>query len=105
MVTEKVRDIVRRFIAVIEAKGIHVDKVFVYGSVARGKQTADSDLDVAIVSSDFGKNRYSEGAMLNKLAWRVDFRLHPVPLATESYERDTWIPLVHEIRANGILIA
>lgn len=105
MVTETIRDIVMKFVAVIEARGGHVDKALVYGSVASGRQTADSDLDVAIVSSDFGKNRYTEGTMLNQLAWRVDPRLHPVPVATESYERDTWIPLVHEIRANGIQVA
>lgn len=105
MVTEEIRNIVIKFIAAIKAKGFHVDKALVYGSVASGRQTADSDVDVAVVSQDFGKNRYSEGTMLNQLAWRIDPRLHPVPVATESYERDTWIPLVHEIRVNGISVA
>lgn len=102
MVTEEIRNIVIRFVAVVEARGVHVDKALVYGSMASGRQTPDSDLDVAIVSSDFGKDRYSEGTMLNQLAWRIDSRLHPVPIATESYEHDTWIPLVHEIREHGI---
>lgn len=104
MVTEEIREIVKRFVAIIEARGIHVDKVVLYGSYSTGSNTPNSDLDLAVISPQFGKDRFVEGKMLHQLAWRVDPRLQPVPLSPESFEKDTWIPLVHEIRKNGIVM-
>lgn len=34
----------------------------------------------------------------------VDPRLQPVPISSESFDRNTWIPLVHQIKAYGIEI-
>lgn len=102
MVTEEVRGIIRQFVNTLESRGIHVEKAVLYGSYSTGMNTPDSDLDVAVISPDFGKDRFEEGKMLMQLAWRVDPRLHPVPFSTEAYEHDSWVPLVHEIRENGI---
>jgi predicted nucleotidyltransferase len=104
MVTEEIRGIVNRFLAILEARGIQVDKAILYGSYSTGTNTPDSDLDLAVISPHFGEDRFSEGIMLMQLAWRIDPRLHPVPLSPESFEKDTWVPLVHEIRKNGIVI-
>jgi predicted nucleotidyltransferase len=102
--SKDISDIVRKFAAIVAARGIHVEKILVYGSYASNRQRDDSDLDVAIISPDFGKDRLDEGVMLNKLAWRVDARLHPVPFSTEAFLYDSWVPLIHEIRTNGIEI-
>ncbi len=102
MVTQEIREIISRFVEAVSSRGIHVDKAILYGSYAIGKESRDSDLDVAVISSDFGKDRYQEGTMLMKLAWRIDPRLHPVPLSAESFAEDTWIPLVHDIKTHGV---
>ena len=102
MVDPEINTIILRFVNVLTMKGIRVEKVILYGSYASGKIHAGSDLDVAIVSPDFGKDRFEEGKMLLQLAWRVDPRISPIPISSESYERDTWIPLIYEIRKKGI---
>ena len=102
MVNPEIRDIIARFINVLIIKGIRVEKVILYGSYASGKVHADSDLDLAIVSPDFGKDRLEEGKMLLQIAWRVDPRIEPIPISSESYENDTWIPIIYEIRKRGI---
>lgn len=104
MVTEEIRRIINQFVAILESRGIHVDKAVLYGSYSIGTNTPDSDLDLAVISPDFGKDRFDEGKMLMQLAWRIDPRLHPVPLSSESFAKDTWVPLVHEIQKNGIVI-
>jgi uncharacterized protein len=104
MVTQEVRDIVNRFVEAVSSRGVNVDKAILYGSHATGNESKDSDLDVAVISPDFGKDRFKEGTMLMKLAWRIDLRLHPVPLSVESFAQDTWIPLVHEIKAHVVEI-
>ena len=102
MVDPEIRNIISRFVNVLTARGIHVEKVVLYGSYASGNIHAGSDLDLAIVSPDFGKDRFEEGKMLFQIAWRVDPRIEPVPISSESYEKDTWIPLIYEIRQRGI---
>ena len=102
MVEPEIRDIILQYVNVLTTNGIRVEKAVLYGSYASGNVHAGSDLDLAIVSPDFGKDRFEEGKMLLRIAWRVDPRIEPVPISSESYENDTWIPLIYEIRQKGI---
>ena len=36
-----------------------------------------------------------------QIAWRIDPRIERIPISSESYEKDTWIPLIYEIRQKG----
>ena len=83
MVDPKVRDIILRFIEALNKKGIHVERALLFGSYASGNARAGSDLDVAIVSPDFGKDRFEEGKMLFQVAWRIDPRIEPIPISSK----------------------
>ena len=93
--------IIRKYVRRLRQEGISVDRVILYGSFAAGKERRDSDIDVAIVSREFGKDRVEEGIALYRIAGKVDARLEPVPISVEAYEHDTWIPLIYEIKAKG----
>ena len=105
MVDPEIRNIILAFLKALTAKGIRVEKAVLYGSYASGNIHAGSDLDLAVVSPDFGKDRFEEGKMLLRLAWRIDPRIEPIPVSSEAYERDTWIPLIYEIRKKEIEFA
>jgi predicted nucleotidyltransferase len=94
--------IARKFAKRLKLEGISVDRVILYGSYAAGKVRRDSDIDVAIVSRDFGKDRVNEGITLYRIAGEVNARLEPIPISTEAYENDTWLPLIHEIKVKGL---
>ena len=102
MVDPEIRDIILRFVETLNKKGIHVEKAVLFGSYASGNFRPSSDLDLAIVSPDFGKDKFEEGKMLLQMAWRVDPRIEPIPISSKSYENDTWIPLIYEIKEKGI---
>ena len=102
MVNPEITSIILRFINVLNSKGIRVEKAVLYGSYASGNVHTGSDLDLAIISPDFGKNRFEEGKMLLQIAWRIDPRLEPIPISSDSYENDTWVPLIYEIKEKGI---
>jgi predicted nucleotidyltransferase len=102
MVDPEIRNIILRYVNVLTTRGIRVEKAVLYGSYASGNIHPGSDLDLAIVSPDFGKDRFEEGKKLLQIAWRVDPRIEPVPISSDSYENDTWIPLIYEIREKGI---
>jgi predicted nucleotidyltransferase len=102
MVDSEVRRIVNSFVRNLIKEEIKVEKVFLYGSYASGLFHENSDVDLAIISSDFGKNKFEEGKLLLRIAWRIDPRLNPIPVSTEVFEKDTWVPLINEIRQKGI---
>ncbi len=104
MVDPEIRNIILRFVRALDKTGIRVEKAVLYGFYASGSFRSGSDLDLAIISPDFGKDRFEEGKKLLQIAWRVDPRMEPVPISSESYENDTWIPLIYEIRQKGIEI-
>jgi predicted nucleotidyltransferase len=94
--------VIRKFVKTLKQEGIVVDHVILYGSYAKGKVRPDSDIDVAVVSKNFGKDRVEEGMLLFRIAGKIDSRLEPVPISKKIYENDTWIPLIHEIREKGV---
>ena len=94
--------IIEKFVKRLRQEGISVDRVILYGSYAAEKGRGDSDIDVAIVSRDFGKDRVEEGMALYRIAGKVDTRLEPVPISVEAYENDTWLPLIYEIKTKGL---
>lgn len=102
MAKREVIKILRKFQRAIEKEGITVAKMILYGSQATGQFHNDSDIDVAVISSVFGKDRFNDGTRLFQIACEIDPRIEPVPMSIKEYEKDTWIPLVYEIRTNGV---
>ena len=94
--------VIRKFVKALKREGIPVDRVILYGSYAKGKTRPDSDIDVAMVSKHFGRDRVEEGMNLFRIAGKIDPRIEPIPISSESYEKDTWIPLIYEIKQKGI---
>ncbi len=102
MVEKEIVEKVREFIKELKRSGIRVKKVIIYGSRVSGRKRKHSDIDVAVVSPDFGKDSYREGTKLFEIASQIDPRIEPVAISTRSYEKDTWIPLIYEIREKGL---
>jgi len=102
MVEKEIARKVRAFVKELKKQKIKVAKVIIYGSRVSGKARKYSDIDVAIVSPDFGKNSYKDGAKLFEIAGSIDTRIEPVAISLKSYKNDTWIPLIYEIRTKGV---
>jgi predicted nucleotidyltransferase len=102
MVEKETAKKLRKFQIALKRKGIRVARMILYGSRAAGTFHKDSDIDVAVVSPDFGKDRFEEGVMLFRIACAIDPRIEPVPISVKSYEKDTWVPLIYEIRTKGV---
>jgi len=96
--------IIKKFVNAVKKEGISVDRIILYGSYARGRIRADSDIDVAVISRNFGKDRVEEGMKLFRIAGEIDSRLEPVPISGQAFENDTWIPLIYEIREKGVTL-
>jgi predicted nucleotidyltransferase len=102
MVEKSIIGLLQEFSGILKMAGIDVKRIILYGSHARGTPREDSDIDVAVVSEEFGEDRVEEGMRLFRLAGRLDPRIEPVPVSLNALANDTWVPLLYELRKNGI---
>ncbi len=60
-------------------KLLHVEEVYVFGSRVYGTPLEDSDLDLVIVSEEFGKRNYVENLIMLTSLWDGSFTLEMFP--------------------------
>lgn len=99
-----VLDILRRFRSALESKKVHVEKMILFGSCAKGTAEKFSDIDVVVVSSDFdGKDLWARATMLGAAAYQV---FEPIQaLAVTPQEWDGKTSTVCELAKDGEVIA
>ncbi|MBI5561335.1 MAG: nucleotidyltransferase domain-containing protein [Deltaproteobacteria bacterium] len=95
-----IMDKVRAFLTRLEARGIRVERAYVFGSYARGSAGEWSGIDVAVVSRDVGYDRFEELARLMSIASTIDTRIEPVPFRPDTFVDED--PLAWEIKRNGV---
>lgn len=89
----------------LQEVGVTVDGVILFGSQAREQARADSDIDLAILSRQFGKDRIKEGALVNIHAHRAHPRAEAIPIGlAEWFEHELVSPVVHEIKKEGVFL-
>ncbi|HJS87396.1 MAG TPA: nucleotidyltransferase domain-containing protein [Acetobacteraceae bacterium] len=90
--------------AVSEAYGNRIERIVLFGSRARGDAGQDSDYDVAVFLRDM-PDRMAEMNQLADLSTAILYEtgefVHAMPYDADSYN-DERIPLMYEIRADGI---
>ena len=80
-----------------------IEAIILFGSYAKGTENEDSDIDIAIISSDFS-DIIEDGAKLIGLTWKIDTRIEPHPITTEEYQKVS-NPFVREVMNTGIKVA
>ena len=96
-------NIIFKFLRALKKKRVKVSQAILFGSYAKGGTHADSDIDIAIVSQQFGVNNLKEMIFLRKIALKIDSRLEPVPLTPDDLE-DHYSTLVQEIKRYGRIL-
>ena len=93
----------KKYIDFLKEKGILVSDAYLFGSYAKGNAKDWSDIDICVVSKDFGKDYFDEMAYLHKLADSIDDRIEPHPRTQEDLN-DPYDIFANEIRKHGIKI-
>jgi len=70
---------VKMFLLKLKESGVSVDSAYLFGSYAKRSSKKFSDIDVAVISSDFSDDRFEEGIKLAMIAGQIDNRIEPVP--------------------------
>ena len=91
--------LVRRYKEVIRPRFDVEPKVMMFGSYSKGYANPDSDIDVAVIVSTYGDQKFD----ISKKLWRdvreVSFLIEPVLLA-----EDKWSPLYDDVMRTGITV-
>ena len=86
MVTKKIEKIVKRYIEAVKTKNITIEKVILFGSYADNRADEWSDIDIAIISPDFGKDKYlNECLKLREIKREINLLISPEPYSLEEY--------------------
>ncbi len=79
---------INRFRIALEAKGITIHKLILYGSYARGAYREGSDIDVIVISEDFSNKSYWERvAILSDAIYEVFEPIEAVAMTMEEWEK------------------
>jgi len=82
------------------SKHLDFDKLYMYGSFAKGTNNEDSDIDVAVIVDRLNEDYFDITPLLWRLRREIDLRIEPVLL--EKGRDDSGF--LQEITENGIEI-
>jgi len=85
-------------------KDITVNYAILYGSHAYGKPGKESDIDIAIVSENFGKNHIKEMRFLSVKRLLSDSSIEPYAIGLEEFNNRSEGDFISEIFQKGIVI-
>ena len=91
--------IANRYILALKTD-LDVQHAYLFGSCAKGIAREDSDIDIAIVSSDFQGNPVDDLLRLMRVRRNVDYRIEPHPFLPAAM--DSRDPFFLEVQRNGI---
>jgi predicted nucleotidyltransferase len=95
-----IRPAVERYIEALRKSGISPQKVYLYGSYAKGTATEASDIDLAVVSENLSGDSFEDDLALMRLTWDVDTRIEPHSFRPEEFTPDD--PEAQDILETGV---
>ena len=103
---EKARKLVEEY-AKIVTKNMIVNKIILYGSYARGEQTSESDVDIALILKNENPDDLHDKMVDIVVDYELDLAvtLSVVPIEMEQYlEWKTTLPFYKNIEKEGIIL-
>ncbi len=84
----------------LEKNGIKVEKMILFGSYAKGKIHPYSDVDICVVSPQFGKKDFEEMVEISLLAKKICLLIEVIPMNPKDLSSNKH-PLAAEINKTG----
>jgi predicted nucleotidyltransferase len=103
MLTQDVAiETVRNYAYEIEARGVHLRMVILYGSFAKGMQHEWSDIDVALVADEFTGFSFDDKKLFPYIGKDPYIRIETKTYPTDYFRKSD--PFIEEIKKDGIVI-
>lgn len=92
-------EIVNKYILLLKKKKFKLKNAYLFGSYANGRNHIDSDIDVALIISDF-RDKIDLQSLLIRLTKDFDYIIEPHPFKEQDFNNDN--PFASEIMKTGI---
>lgn len=92
------------YLSLLKKEGIEIEKAILFGSYAKGKAKPYSDIDVCLLSKQFGKNIFKEEVKVAQIAHRIDILFEPHVFHPNDL-KEKYNPLAVEIKKHGVVIS
>jgi predicted nucleotidyltransferase len=97
-----IKNKIQKYIEKLKNANFDIQEVYLFGSYSNGTENELSDIDLAIVSSDFKGNRLLDREKLLGFNKDIDYRLSVLPIDFESKENSLFYK--QEVVEKGIRI-
>jgi predicted nucleotidyltransferase len=104
MANGEIIELLKRYILLLNAEGILVNRAFLFGSYSNDTATDSSDIDVMIVSDKYDETDDLAVGKAWKLTRLISSRIEPYLIGTKRFLDDNSSPLVSMVKLNGIEI-
>ncbi len=96
----EIKQIALEFRRALNKAGVKVKSLILFGSYAKGKPHPWSDVDICVLSSQFGKKDFDDMVKISKIAKGINYLIETFPLHPRDYHLNLH-PLSDEIRKTG----
>ena len=102
---QKIKKIILEYIYNLEALGISVHKVIIFGSQAKGTFTGDSDIDIVVISKEFEKmGLWEKAKYLGRAARGISYPIEAIGFSPSQLEKSEQGTLIDEVKRSGVEI-
>ncbi len=102
MANRRIVELLKKYIHLLRTEGIIVDKAYLYGSYLSDSATAESDIDIMIVTEN--EDDYLAGKIWS-LTKRVNSRIEPYLVGKVRFNSSEISPLIDVVKKTGLEIA
>jgi len=100
---QTIKNTVLKYIRNLEALGISVQKVIIFGSQANGTYNKDSDIDIAVISGNFEKmGLWEKAKYLGKAARGIPYPIEAIGFSPSQLQNSEQGTLLDEIKKSGV---
>jgi predicted nucleotidyltransferase len=99
-ITDEIIEIAEKFLELLKASNFRIEKAILFGSYVKGNATEWSDVDIAIISSDFSGIGFYDSKMLIPFLLKIDSRIEVHTFRPEEFNEENLF--AREIIKNGV---
>lgn len=104
MSKEEIIALVKKYVLLLNAEGLSVQKTFLFGSHSTGLATDASDIDVMLVSDKFDETDDIAIGKMWRLTRKINTKIEPFLVGMNKFKKDESSPLLSTVRENGLEI-
>lgn len=97
---KKVKIQVQKYLDILKKDNLPIQKVFVYGSYAKGTSHKLSDIDMFVVSQKFTNTWSAIEYLWSRRPFDVDYTIEPIGFSVKDFREGS--SLVDEIKKTGV---